>query len=138
MKHLKTFNELNEGWKNNLVAAFTLATSVAFANKPQDNIVTKDKIELVYNDDKIMFFSACLQLTQELKNNDLSLEQRKGLAEASNYFQAKRDGAKPQKLSKVGIATVKSVESLLMDMTPEQINYLAKLGKNAKVYVEII
>lgn len=138
MKHLKNFNELNEGWKNNLIAAFTLATSVAFANKPQDNITTKDKIELVYNDDIKMFFSACLQLSQELKNADLSLEQRKGLAEASRYFQAKRDGIEPQKLSKIGIATVKSVESILMDMTPEQIDYLAKLGKNVKVDIRLI
>jgi len=141
MRYLKQYNhyhQTNEGWKENLLVAFTLATNVAFANPPQTNQNNITKIETLYKDDRRMFFSACLQLSQELKNDDLTFEQRRGLIEAGRYFQSMRDGVNPEELSEEGLASVKSVESLLMEMTTGQIEQLAKLGETANLRIEIV
>ena len=141
MRYLKQYNhyhQTNEGWKENLLVAFTLATNVAFANPPQTNQNNITKIETVHIDDRKMFFSACLQLSQELKNDNITFEQRKGLTEAGAYFQSMRDGVKPEQLSEEGLASVKSVESLIMEMSSGQVEQLARLGETAQLRIEIV
>lgn len=142
MRYLQKYNDYNrvdEGWKENLLVAFTLATNVAFSNPPQSNMHKIVQIEQSIKDsDEKDFFSACLQLCEELKKSDLSFEQRRGLVEAQLYFQSMRDGSKSDKLSDEGIASVKSVESLLMKMSNDEVQRLASIGKTAQVSAQIV
>jgi len=132
-------NLLNEGWKENILAAITLAAGVGLGSPAKAGSLNNiTKIESSIKSDEQKFFAACLQLCQELKNSDLSFDQRKSLAEAQLYFQSMRDNITPKKLTEAGAVTVKSVESTVMQMGSEKINMLAQKGLTAKVNIEIM
>ena len=81
-------NLINEGWKENILAAITLAAGVGLGSPAKAGSLNNiTKIESFIESDEQKFFAACLQLCQELKNSDLSFDQRKSLAEAQLYFQ---------------------------------------------------
>ena len=145
MKHLRTyksFDRVDEGWKENILAAITLASNVAYSQPKFDtSFQVSPKTELVEPepvDDKKSFYSACFQLCEELKNPQLTFEQRKGLVEAQLYFQAKRDGQKTQKLSDYGKAAVKSVMSTVMSLDNDEVARLSELGQTGKLTAEIL
>ena len=132
-------NLIKEGWKENILAAITLAAGVGLntpAKASSINSIVKIENSIVSEEQK--FFAACLQFCQELKNSDLSFDQRKSLTEAELYFQSKRDNVTPKKLTEAAAVTVKSVESTVMQMTGEEINMLTQKGLSAKVNAEIM
>lgn len=145
MKHLKaykSFDRVDEGWKENILTAITLASNVAYSQPKFDtSFQVSPKTELVEPgpvDDKKQFYSACFQLCEELKNPQLTFEQRRGLVEAQLYFQSKRDGQKPQKLSEYGKAAVKSVMTTVMDLESDEVARLSELGQTGKLTAEIL
>lgn len=142
MKRIKNFNDfncVNEGWKENILAAISLAGSVAYSQPQYNKTIDKveDKVERTYSDER-PFFSACFQLCQELKSSDMPFDQRKGLVEAQLYFQSRRDGVTPEKLSNIGEAAVKSVMETIMKMDNDQVMRLSELGKGGKLTAEFI
>lgn len=138
IKSFKDYNSINEGWKENILAAISLAGSVAYS-QPQFKkpINIENKIEMSYSDER-PFYSACFQLCEELKTPDLTFDQRRGLVEAQLYFQAKRDGNKTEKLSNVGEAAVKSVMKSIMSMSDNEVMRLSQLGDTGKLTAEFI
>ena len=145
MKHLKrykSFNRVDEGWKENILVAIALSSSVAYSQPKFDtSFQVTPKTELVEPetvDDKRQFYSACFQLCEELKNPELTFDQRRGLVEAQLYFQSKRDGQKPQKLSEYGKAGVKSVMNTIMDLDADEVARLSELGQTGKLTAEIL
>lgn len=144
MKKIQTFteyNHLNEGWKENVLAAISLASSVAgysqkidTGNKPD----TGNKTEMTVQDTKQdkMVWSACFQLCQEMKSGQLSFTERRGIAEAQMYFQAKRDGKSTDKLSKEGEAAVKSILKTVQSLDSSRVKELASKGSGGDFYAE--
>lgn len=135
MKRISRFNEyqINEGWKENILTAISLAAGVAYGNTNGDALnKTKDKVEMTQSDER-GFYSACFQLCQELKNSKLEFDQYKGVVEAQYYFQALRDGKEPKKLSEFGEAAAKSIMQTVMDMDVEEVNRLAKIGETGQL-----
>lgn len=144
MKRIKTFSEydrLNEGWKENILAAISLASSVAGYSQKVDTGLKPDsgnKTEMTIEDTKQdkMVWSACFQLCQEMKSGELSFTERRGIAEAQMYFQAKRDGKSVDKLSKEGEAAVKSILETVKSLDSSRIKELASKGSIGDYYAE--
>lgn len=144
MKRIQTFteyNQINEGWKENILLAISLASSVAgysqkidTGNKPD----TGNEIEMTVGDTKQdkMVWSACFQLCQEMKSDQLSFTERRGIAEAQLYFGAKRDGKSTDKLSKLGQAAVKSILETVKSLDDGRIKELALKGSSGDFYAE--
>ena len=133
-------NLLTEGWKENILAAITLAAGVGLNSPAKANTISSiTKIEHSIKSDEQKFFAACLQFSAELnQGSDMGFEQKKGLTEAGLYFQSMRDNTKPIKLTEAGAAAVKSIESTVMQMGGEKFNVLAEKGLTVKLNAEIM
>jgi hypothetical protein len=142
MKHIKTYkgwNDVNEGWKENLIAALTLASSVAFGSSKIETDFNKGySSELVIEDKDKDFYSACFQACQEMKSGDLNIEQSAALLEAQMYFQSKRDNEKVVKLSDEGKIATKIVMEKVMSLPKDEIQRLIDSGSNGKVSGHIV
>lgn len=142
MKHIKTYkgwNDVNEGWKENLIASLTLASSVAFGSPKIETDFNKGySSELVIEDKDKDFYSACFQACQEMKSGDLNIEQSAALLEAQMYFQSKRDNEKVIKLSDEGKIATKIVMEKVMSLPKDEIQRLIDSGSNGKVSGHIL
>jgi|688.fasta_scaffold451052_3 hypothetical protein len=142
MKHIKTYkgwNDVNEGWKENLITSLTLASSVAFGSPKIETDFNKGySSELVIEDKDKDFYSACFQACQEMKSGDLNIEQSAALLEAQMYFQSKRDNEKVVKLSDEGKIATKIVMEKVMSLPKDEIQRLIDSGSNGKVSGHIV
>jgi len=142
MKHIKSYksfdDSINEGWKDNLMAALTLASSVAFAGSDVSTYKDDDyQTELVIDKDKD-FYAACFQACQEMKSGDLTIDQMGALLEAQLYFQNIRDGKKSPKLSPEGKVAAKVVMKKVITLPEDEIQRLVDLGHSGKVKGDIV
>lgn len=144
MKNILDFKtwQVNEGWKENIllgISSFLSTTGWSGITKTADK--EPHKIEIVSSDIKQdkLFYSACFQLCIELKSSppeDLEFYQRRGLAEAALYFQAKRDKKSEPKLSKWGKAATLSVMRTLKEFDESKIKELANRGLTGDYWAE--
>jgi len=142
MKYIKSYksfdNSINEGWKENLLAGLTLASSVAFATPDVSTYKDTDyQTELVIDKDKD-FYAACFQACQEMKSGDLTIDQMSALLEAQLYFQNIRDGKKVTKLSPEGKIAAKVVMKKVMTLPEDEVVRLIDLGHSGKVQGDIV
>jgi len=142
MKHIKSYksfdDSINEGWKENLMAALTLASSVAFASPNVSTYKDNDyQTELVIDKDKD-FYAACFQACQEMKSGDLNIDQMAALLEAQMYFQNIRDGKKAPKLSPEGKVAAKVVMKKVISLPEDEVHRLIDLGHSSIVQGHII
>ncbi len=128
---IKRFNEINEGWKENLLVSLSLLLSTpSFSQKSNIDKTDQKEQSIDYNKD---FWRACFQLCEELKSPKMSLEERAGILEAQIHFQAKRDGTSPKKMSEKGEITAKIIMEKVSKLSNDQIDILVQKGSSGNI-----